>query len=505
MADDVYRNSFGPEEIERQDREFEHGIGDDELTTIKTPGSKRSEHFLKFGNLQSNHVKIPLATFSFMASAMKKQKTKKNTSSKAGPKSSASRFDDPEYEPVLSNDDDDDGENDAEEKFTRCFNNAQKHSRNMRPRNNANEVEVASKEVVADGGVKPLTFVSLNEASKQQAQVTVKQMLQDDPAVCDTSCDELEEYVAKKDAEAKLRRRKERREYFSGNKGAAPESFDDQTFSCSENSKSRRRHQHYHTKRSRSEKDDDDDEDDEMYYSTDNKFSESHSKKKRRQSSHRSDNGHLPELSEMSSGGGSNKKTPSSAARPGRPTSSEMNCFLCRYGNREFDAVSKEDMRKLLAEIERGIGHTSPAALAKTIHLQYMETIFTDGRGSGTQMPVWRTRSVLEHLLFHDNDPRITLWLNIIDCRRTIDCLSAVPFVRDPATGQIVPTKNCELKMKHEAHLWNLYKTPIDKMNFFSPTAQIDLSKNNKRVDGVFEKRGPRHFAHTRISGLDTN
>lgn len=182
-----------------------------------------------------------------------------------------------------------------------------------------------------------------------------------------------------------------------------------------------------------------------------------------------------------------------------------MNCFLCRYGNREYDAVSKEDMKKLLAEIDRGIGRVSPAALAKTIHLQYMETIYTEGRSTGTHLPVWRTRSVLEHFLYHDHDPRIVAWLSIIDCRRTIDCLAATSFVRDPNSGQVVPTKNCELKMKQESHLWNIYKMPLDKLNFFSQTAQIDLSKNNKRIDGCYAKPGPQHFAHTRVSGLDTN
>ena len=500
MVDELYRNSFGTEEIQRHEDEFQKGFGDDEITTIKTPGSKRTGNIIQFDTHGAKHSSVPIATFSFMAATIKRQKSKKNTTSSA-----KSRQDDDDYEPVLSNNDEegvDDGD-DTEEKFNRCFNNAQKHSRNLRPRGKVSEVDVASKEVVEDGGIKPLVFVSLNEASKHQATSNLKQILLDDPELCDTSCDELEEYIARKDADQKLKRRKERKEYFANNKGAAPESFDEQTYSESEHSKKRRKH-HSHKRHD----DDDDDDDDDMYYSTEHRISDSQSKKKRfRGPDDSSSTTSAPSLSARSSGGGDeppNRPT-TATSRPGRHSSSDMHCFLCRYGNREYDAVSKEDMKKLLGEIDRGIGHTSPAALAKTIHLQYMETIFTDGRGSGTQVPVWRTRSVLEHLLYHDNDPRIVSWLNIIDCRRTIDCLAATSFVRDPNSGQIVPTKNCELKMKQEAHLWNLYKMPLDKLNFFSQTAQIDLSKNNKRIDGCFEKSGPRHFAHTRVSGLDAN
>ena len=180
-----------------------------------------------------------------------------------------------------------------------------------------------------------------------------------------------------------------------------------------------------------------------------------------------------------------------------------MKCFLCRYGHREYDTVSRPQVVQLCELLERGVGHSDPATLARTVHLKYMNSIFRDGRLDGQRLPVWRTKHVLEHILYHENDPSYVLWLMIIDTRRTIDCLSATPFIKHPVNGALMPTKNLELKMKFEEHLMKLYQKQPETMNFHQPAAHIDLARNNRRIEGITQKRKPKHYAHTVVAEVD--
>lgn len=481
MVDDIYRKSFDPAQIQKDDDDFNKGFGDDEITLIKTPGAKRRNT----GEAKTSVRSVPIASFSFMTKTFQKQKTKNNFTP-----SNRSRFDDSDFDPDLTEDEE------TEEKFNRCFSNAQRGARNLRSQKKKQSPDVASKEVINDGGVQPLTFVSLNEASRVQSEKNLKHMLLDEEGVCDTSCDELEEYILKIDQEEEKKKRAQRRKFF-GLDDVAAESLDEHSGSALDRPTKKRRKTKQH--------DDDDGDDDDMYYSTEESIRTSQSKQKKYPNP---DDTPQPSMSSQSSGASTPPSPPAGSrvgARPGRHTSSAVNCFFCRFGDKEYDAVSKDDMNKLLKTYEKGIGRVHPAALAKTIHKQYMSTLFKDDRPKGGKVPVWRTRSVLEHILYHDLDPRVVAWLNIIDTRRTIDCLSNTAFVREPTTGQLVAGQSTELKRKQEAHLWNIYKTKLENTLFYSQTSQIDLPKNNKRVDGCYQKKGPQHFAHTRLSGLDNN
>lgn len=178
-----------------------------------------------------------------------------------------------------------------------------------------------------------------------------------------------------------------------------------------------------------------------------------------------------------------------------RSMSSQMNCFLCRFGNREYDAVDKEDMKALIEALERGIGHRNLFAHAKMIHKMYMSTIYATAQARGEQMPVWRTHQVLEHICQHEMDPRINLYLVLSDLRTVLDELKNSLFIRDPATGETV------LHSKHYREYQNtikmihtLYKAKPEQMNFFTESAALNLAEANKRVEGVRISKKVEYF-----------
>lgn len=150
-------------------------------------------------------------------------------------------------------------------------------------------------------------------------------------------------------------------------------------------------------------------------------------------------------------------------------------------------------MNELRDVLESGIGHKDVVALAKTVHKQYMNTIWVNGGGN---VPLWRTKHVLEHILYHDNDPRIYQWLALNSTKRLMEIVEDTVLARDPVSGAVMPTNNMGwlLKLREEAR--KLYKEPPETMNFYLPAAKIDINKANKRVEGVVWRRGPRHYAH---------
>ena len=157
-------------------------------------------------------------------------------------------------------------------------------------------------------------------------------------------------------------------------------------------------------------------------------------------------------------------------------------------------------MIALLDLLESNVGHCDPVALAKMVHKQYMSTIWLNGRLSGSPMPIWRTWSVLEHILFHECDPRYVSWLAIMDLRRAMASCATTAFVRDPSSGAMMPTKSLELHMKMQKQLMELYKVQPEKMILHAPTSQVNLAKANRRVSGVVVRKEPKHYAHTVVT-----
>lgn len=534
---DIYRNEFSAEEVARQEREFEHGIGhkneefaldandplarrEHQMTLIKTPGANnRREKNIYDTSFKQSVVAVPLASFTFSVNGgRQKKKPKKQSAAKKSKKATDSDYapSSPDNAARADDDDDDDevvfgdAQDNEEAALRQGMKSVARNERLLRSMVAKTTQDVVSKEVVADGGAgeQPVQvkFVSLREATKRQAERNYSSFLKESDDLCYSSCEELEKLLIEDE-----QRRRERHESYRAKKtDVARESFDDASFS---NATSQSSTSSYRRKRHR----DDDDDDDDMYYSTSESVSSHRHREEneeRRSRDHyktpslthsgsESNNGERNNCTALSKGGGSGPPNKNGGQIAGRKFSSTTECFLCRRGDKKYDSVSRKDMQDLLNLLEQGVGHTDPIELAKMVHKQYMSSIYQDGRLGGIDVPLWRTKSVLEHILYHENDPRYVLWLSIVNSRRIIDILSETSLVEHPQNGQIVPTKNIELRQKEEAHLLNLYRQKPEAMVFHNSSTQIDLGKNNKRVHGIVQKTQKRHYAYTEVAELD--
>lgn len=183
----------------------------------------------------------------------------------------------------------------------------------------------------------------------------------------------------------------------------------------------------------------------------------------------------------------------------GRGLSSQMNCFLCRFGNREYDSIDKEDMKALVEALEKGIGHRNLFAHAKMIHKMYMSTIYASAQARGEQLPVWRTHQVLEHICSHEMDPRVFLYLSIVDFRTILEELKNRLFVRDAATGALV------MHAKHYRDyrdtvkiICAMYKLRPEQMNFYTEGSAVNLAAANKRKEAVRFGKKVAYFGEMR-------
>lgn len=178
----------------------------------------------------------------------------------------------------------------------------------------------------------------------------------------------------------------------------------------------------------------------------------------------------------------------------GRTIESSMNCFMCRFGKREFDKVNREEMDTLRRELEEGIGHRNLWAHCKMIHKLYMETIFFTGRSAGRDMPVWRTYQVYEHITSHDDDPRIFLLLWLRHFKTIgVELVDSV-FVDAPGGGTVFDRAKNTALLNTVKMIMALYKADPSKMNFHDDSADINLSAANKRVEGLLFEQTVQRF-----------
>ena len=164
------------------------------------------------------------------------------------------------------------------------------------------------------------------------------------------------------------------------------------------------------------------------------------------------------------------------AATASEALQSQLNCFLCAFGRERAVEVDEQDLRALLAELDRGIGHRDILAHARVIHLMYMNAIYVKAQACGRQLPVWRTKHVLEHLLLHDMRPRVQLWHTIRRFRLIASELKRRIWVRD-ADGQVHFNSATHREyLRTIKIIVGLYKTPTPRMLLSCDAAQVDVA-----------------------------
>lgn len=158
-------------------------------------------------------------------------------------------------------------------------------------------------------------------------------------------------------------------------------------------------------------------------------------------------------------------------------------CFRCSFSDRNYDAVYAQDVRTLMSIYEKGIGHAKREHLAKQVHLYFKHHIYLPMQRAGKRVPMWRTRTILEHMNSHDNEPRLFISQTISHFRSNFAMLRSMQYKRDPETGALEPNiRNQQLAERSANMILKMYKADATKMNFYDDAAQYDLGAASRRA-----------------------
>jgi len=171
-------------------------------------------------------------------------------------------------------------------------------------------------------------------------------------------------------------------------------------------------------------------------------------------------------------------------------------CFKCMWGNARYDAVYAKPLHQCFALMEQEIGRRELRAVAKTVHEFFKHAIYLPMLRSGRQVPMWRTRTIYEHLMEHECEPRIQLYRQL----RTLNTLQSVlideTHVRDPTTDKVrpdVPTIRALLdviKLSQQLSTVNpkqmVFYDDKSALNLGSATSQNAASTGSLTVRGRF-------------------
>ena len=178
------------------------------------------------------------------------------------------------------------------------------------------------------------------------------------------------------------------------------------------------------------------------------------------------------------------------AARGGgpRPTGELpgwMHCFRCRYGDKRYDAANAPKVQELWRLMAEGVGHTNTVALAKTLHLFFKHEIYLPMRRAGKRIPMWRTRHVLEHLRYHEQEPHLWIAESILQAKK-LQYLAAQSVFQVGKDGKVRPQaamfKVWEAMTKT---LVSLYGAKPREMNFCDEGAGMSLKARPTAQHGL--------------------
>ena len=160
-------------------------------------------------------------------------------------------------------------------------------------------------------------------------------------------------------------------------------------------------------------------------------------------------------------------------------------CFLCSHTNRNYDAVYAPDVHRCIEMLEKGIGNTDYTFLSRQVHLYFKHHIYLPMRRAGKRVHMWRSRSILEHIKRHTQEPRVALSRRIDSLSLMLDSMDDMLYYVHPETGKRVPHHaNIKAWLDMKKMWLQLYKTDPKTLNFYDPSAGYDPGA---RVKNVFE------------------
>jgi hypothetical protein len=159
------------------------------------------------------------------------------------------------------------------------------------------------------------------------------------------------------------------------------------------------------------------------------------------------------------------------------------NCFACAFGNARQSSINGDYANECARIIEENYGKVSNFYLGKMVHEYYKRVVYEPMTKLG-YYPMWRTRTIVEHIEQHIFDPRIFLGESIKRLTRDIKDLSGMrKVVQEKFDGTKITTVDVKIHKAYlDTHLTALkfFQTPVEKLNFYNKESAIDPSYMGK-------------------------
>lgn len=125
------------------------------------------------------------------------------------------------------------------------------------------------------------------------------------------------------------------------------------------------------------------------------------------------------------------------ASELGEVMGSSNDCFLCLFGNREFDKSTYDKVNglyKILGSLL--FKDNTIRAIAVEMYAYYQTEIYIPGMKSGLSLPIWSVEGVEKHIRLHMHDPRIKTLLTFERVSLALDILSTQITYYDEEDGK---------------------------------------------------------------------
>lgn len=138
-------------------------------------------------------------------------------------------------------------------------------------------------------------------------------------------------------------------------------------------------------------------------------------------------------------------------------------CFLCLFGNREFDKSTHDKLNGMYMIFSNLLyKDVTIRAIAIEMYAYYMAQIYNPGVKAGLSFPKWSWKGIEEHIRLHINDPRVKSFLRLEKVGLAIDVLGTQATYFDEEDGR---TK-CDYVAMRLLHTYIKLEDDLQKRDF---------------------------------------
>jgi len=179
-------------------------------------------------------------------------------------------------------------------------------------------------------------------------------------------------------------------------------------------------------------------------------------------------------------------------------------CFLCLFGNVQYDAVVSDKLRGLWNLFEENyFSMTDTEGLATSMYAYYLEEIYEPGIAEGQKLPRWSAQGVYYHITEHMGEPRIFVGESIKMLQKIRDAMKPYAIKR-MGENEFKPDTRVVAEIRQlTKQIQDLYRSDPQEMFGFCEAFRADPQTMNRFVHMsrvVVEDRAAIEAAHGTFS-----